>query len=650
MTPSAEASAALDDIVRVSRALGGDPSFVLHGGGNTSITARGEDVTGEPVDLVLVKGSGWDLATIEPAGFAPLRRDRLERLLRLPHLDDPTMVNELRQASLDASAPTASIEALLHAHLPGRVALHSHADAIVAVTDRDVPDDEIAAALGPRVAVLPYVMPGFPLARLVADTDLGDADALVLRNHGLFTFGDDADAVLARHRELVARAVELSGIVAPGRADAEQPDAGEGGIPLRGALTTIAGLRADIARAAGRPMLLRQSRSQRAAAFAARPDLEAVTTRGTATPEHVIYTKRHPLVGRDVAAYASAYRAYVERNRHRQDGPVTPLDPAPRVVLDPELGMLTAGDTVRDVGIAADIAEHTMAVIEAADAMGGYRSLDEAQTFDIEYWSLEQAKLAGRRRAPLAGEVAIVTGAASGIGRATAERLLADGAAVVGVDLDPGVRRTFAGDAWRGVVGDVADPAVIERILDEAVRTYGGVDMLVVAAGIFPRSEAIADVDDATWERALRVNATAPLRLMRAAHPHLAVSPGGGRVVLVSTKNVAAPGPGVASYSASKTAAAQLARVAALEWAADGIRVNQVEPDAVFDTAIWTPELLAERAASYGLTVEEYRTRNLLRVEVTSAMVAEAVAVFCERLPATTGAHLSVDGGNDRVI
>lgn len=645
MTPSADVSAALDEIVRVSRALGSDPSFVLHGGGNTSITARGEDVTGQPVDLVLVKGSGWDLATIEPAGFAPLRRDRLERLLRLTHLDDPTMVNELRQASLDASAPTASIEALLHAHLPGRVALHSHADAIVALTDRDVPDDEIATTLGPRVAVLPYVMPGFPLARLVADTDLSDADALVLRNHGLFTFGDDPDAVLARHREIVARAAELSGIVAP-----DETDAGDHDIPPRGTLETIAGLRADIARASGRPMLLRQSRSRRAAAFAGRPDLDAATTRGTATPEHVIYTKRHPLVGRDVAAYASAYRAYVERHRHRQTGPVTPLDPAPRVVFDRELGMLTAGDTVRDVGVAADIAEHTVAVIEAADALGGYRSLDEAQSFDIEYWSLEQAKLAGRRRAPLGGEIAIVTGAASGIGRAAAERLLADGAAVVGVDLDPGVEHAFSGDAWRGVVGDVADPAVIERILDEAVRTYGGVDMLVVAAGIFPRSEAIADIDDVTWERALRVNATAPLRLMRAAHPHLAVSPRGGRVVLVSTKNVAAPGPGVASYSASKTTAAQLARVAALEWAADGIRVNQVEPDAVFDTAIWTPELLSERAASYGLTVEEYRTRNLLRIKITSAMVAEAVAVFCERLPATTGAHLSVDGGNDRVI
>ncbi len=174
--------------------------------------------------------------------------------------------------------------------------------------------------------------------------------------------------------------------------------------------------------------------------------------------------------------------------------------------------------------------------------------------------------------------------------------------------------------------------------------------MVVVAAGIFPPSQPIAELDDGAWERAFRVNVTAPARLLRATQPYLAMAPRGGRVVLVSTKNVAAPGPGVAAYSASKTAAAQLARVAALEWAEHRIRVNQVEPDAVFDTAIWTPELLEARAAHYGLTVDECRTRNLLHVEVTSATVADAVAAFCESFPATTGAHLSVDGGNDRVI
>ena len=631
----------LDAIVRVSRKLGADTSFVLHGGGNTSIKTVGRDVTGADVDLVLVKGSGWDLGTIEAAGFAPLRRSRLAELLQLDELDDMTMVNELRQASLDASAPTASIEALLHAYLPGKAVLHSHADAIVALTNRDVDDSEIAEVLGDGVLVLPYVMPGFPLARRIASTDVSTVDAVVLRNHGLFTFADDPDAALGRHRELVARAASATGVTQWG-------DPG-GTSDRKGDVEELAELRRAVSAAAGRPMLMRQSTSSRGAEVAARPGLDRATSRGTATPEHVLYTKRSPMLGRDVEEFATRYREYVERHRDRI-GVMTELDPAPRVVLDPDLGLLVTGETVRDLRVVHDVALHTFDVIDAADRMGGYQSLSEELTFDIEYWSLEQAKLAGKKRSPLTGEVALVTGAASGIGRAVADHLLRSGAAVVGVDLSSGVADAFDGEAWRGVVGDVSDPSVIDAAIDTAARDFGGLDMVVPAAGIFPASAPVANLRDDEWDRAMRVNVTAVARLARAAHPLLARSPRGGRLVLVSTKNVAAPGPGVAAYSASKAAAAQLARVLALEWAQDGIRVNQVEPDAVFDTSIWTPELLAQRAAEYGMSVAEYRTRNLLGVEVTSSLVAEAVGVFCVMLPVTTGAHLSVDGGNDRVI
>ncbi|MFF9564652.1 SDR family NAD(P)-dependent oxidoreductase [Leifsonia sp. NPDC014704] len=638
-----DVDAALADITRVSRALGADPSLVLHGGGNTSIKAVGRDITGDEVELVLVKGSGWDLGSIQPAGFAPLRRERLLRLLALDELSDSRMVNEVRQASLDASAPTASIEALLHAHLPARVVLHSHADAIVALTDQPDGVRHAAEVLGGGVHVLPYVMPGFPLARAVAEAPLDGVDALVLANHGLFTFADDADEALRRHRELVDRASASFGDPAWGD---EGPD-----VERRGSAVELAVLRRDVSRAAGRPVVVRQSASSRARSYAQRPDLAEVTGRGTATPEHVIRTKRVPLIGRDVDAYAAAYDAYVDAHRDRVPGGLEPIDPAPRVILDPELGLLTAGASRAATDAVHDIAVHTMDIVEAADRQGGYRSLDEALTFDIEYWELEQARLrSGAADRPLDGEVALVTGAASGIGKATAAALLAQGASVVGVDLSPGVVDAFAGPAWRGVVGDVSDAAVIDDAIESAAREFGGLDTLVVAAGIFPSAERLSEFGDDVWERSLRVNTTAVARALRAAHPLLALAPRGGRVVLVSTKNVAAPGPGAAAYSASKAAAAQLARVAALEWAADGIRVNQVEPDGVFDTAIWTPELLADRAARYGLTVDEYRTRNLLGVEVTSATVAEAVLAFVTGLTTTTGAHLSVDGGNDRVV
>jgi rhamnose utilization protein RhaD (predicted bifunctional aldolase and dehydrogenase)/NAD(P)-dependent dehydrogenase (short-subunit alcohol dehydrogenase family) len=638
----------LDEITRISRRLGADPALVLHGGGNTSIKGTLRDVTGECVDVVWVKGSGWDLGSIEPAGFAPLRRERLLQLLEVETLSDAQMVNEVRQASLDASAPTASIEALLHAFIPHRVVLHSHADAIVALTNQPSSAGTVAQVLGDGVIVLPYVMPGFELARMVARAGAaittGEVDALVLSNHGLFTFADDVETAYQRHLALVDRASVALGVSRWGDVDVLLP-------ARQGEIKEIATLRSDISAAADRPMILRQSASFRAADFAARPDAAAVTRRGTATPEHIIRTKRVPLVGRNVSGFVSDYRRYVDENRERFDG-LTALDPAPRVVLDPVFGLLTAGTSAADACAVADIAVHTMDIIDAADRASFYLSLDEVKSFDIEYWELEQARIRKKgATAPFAGEVAVVTGAASGIGKACVAALLTAGAAVVGIDLNPAVESAFDSPAWCGVVGDVSDQLVLDTATELAVRNFGGVDILIVAAGIFPESAPLSALDDALWDRSVRVNATAVARIFRQMHPYLALAPKGGRVVLVSTKNVAAPGPGAAAYSASKTAAAQMARVAALEWAVDGIRVNQVEPDAVFDTGIWTPDLLGERAARYGLTVDEYKTRNLLGVEVTSAKVAEAVTALCSSaFSATTGVHLSVDGGNDRVI
>lgn len=631
----------LDQIVEVSRRLGQDPMLVLHGGGNTSIKGTSRDITGQAIDTVWVKGSGWDLATIEPEGFAPLRRERLLDVLSVDSLSDEQMVNEIRQASLRADAPTASIEALLHALLPARVVLHSHADAIVALTNQRAPDVDV---LGDGVMVLPYVMPGFELAKTVEEalaSDSDKVDAIVLSNHGLFTFDDDPERAYIRHRELVAMAetvVGLSGSV-------------DGPVAQReGDIQQIAALRSEISQAAGRPMILTQSTHHRGREWAALANVEAVVSRGTATPEHIIRTKREPLVGRDVERFAASEHARFVRERgDRSD--LVELDPAPRVVLDPEWGMLTAGESVTDARIVYDIYDHTIRIVDAADAMSGYASLSESDSFDIEYWSLEQAKLHRRPRPEFGGEIAVVTGAASGIGRAAAERLLDGGAAVVGVDLNPDVTSAFDSERWRGIVGDVSQEDVLQRAAETAVRDFGGVDILIAAAGVFPPSAYLAENDVHGWNLALTVNATAVARALSAFHPYLRQSPFGGRAVLVSTKNVAAPGPGVAAYSASKAAAAQLARVAALEWAGDGIRVNSVEPDAVFDTGIWTPELLEARAANYGLTADEYKTRNLLGIEVRSHMVAEAVATFAgQRLPATTGAHLSVDGGNDRVI
>jgi len=625
---------------------------VLHGGGNTSVKAPWVDITGEVVDALYVKGSGWDLATIERAGFAPLPLARLHALLHLESLSDPDMVRELSAARLDPAAPQPSVEALLHAFLPHRVVLHSHADVILTLTNTPRGEDRVRASMGDLVVVVPYVMPGFDLAREVAARWAADARegtiGVVLMNHGLFAFGDSAEVALARHRHLIELAeAHVAAAPAPAVAAVDPP------APRACCRIELASLRAAVSEAAGRPMILTRDASPSTMRFVSRPDLAEVATRGPVTPDHVIRTKRVPLVGRDVSAYADGYRRYYEEHRHRARTPVTMLDPAPRIVLDPELGMLAAGQRPVDAAIAADIYEHTMAIVATCeDRLDGWAPLAPHHLFDLEYWDLEQAKLrlAGPLP-PLAGRVAVVTGAASGIGRACATALLARGAAVVGLDRAPAVVDALSGPGWLGLVADVTDPAAQDAALDAAVDRFGGVDIAVLAAGVFGATAPIGELERDAWREVMSVNLDAVATAFTALHPLLARSPAGGRVVLIGSKNVRAPGAGAAAYSASKAAVTQLARVAALEWARDGVTVNVVHPDAVFDTGLWTEEVLAARAASYGLSVEQYRRRNLLGVEITSDHVARLAVELCgDAFAATTGAQIPVDGGNERTL
>ncbi|HEY0555219.1 MAG TPA: bifunctional aldolase/short-chain dehydrogenase [Thermoanaerobaculia bacterium] len=633
-----------------SRLLGRDKSLVLHGGGNTSVKIREVNRFGEAEEILYVKGSGWDLETIAAAGFSPVRLGPAARLATLPCLSDPEMVNELRTAMTLASAPTPSVEAILHAALPFKFVDHTHADAVVTLTNN--PDGEalVREAYGDSVVVVPYIMPGFDLARLCAERFPAAAGpgtiGMVLLNHGIFSFGATARESYERMIDLVGRAerlLERRGAWSLGpfpEAPGDEVD-----------LLAIARLRHGISRAAGFPMVLASHRDARSLAFTRREDLARIAA-GPATPDHVIRTKRLPLIGRDVEGYVRAYRAYFDEHAPHAAAPKTMLDPAPRVVLDPELGLLTAGRSSKDASIAAEIYAHTLDIIERAERLGGYRALPARDLFDMEYWDLEQAKLAqAGKPAMFAGEVALVTGAASGIGRAAVEALLARGAAVVGLDVDPKVIGILSRPDYLGIRCDVADEAEVAAAVAKGISAFGGLDLLVLNAGIFPAAKRIADLPLAEWDWVMRVNLDANLLLLRLGHPFLKLAPAGGRVVVIGSKNVPAPGPGAAAYSASKAALHQLARVAALEWGADGIRVNVLHPNAVFDTGVWTDEVLASRAAAYGLSVEEYRRNNVLGVEVTSRDVAELAAELCgPRFAKTTGAWIPVDGGNERVI
>ena len=648
----------LDECVHASRLLGSDPSLVLHGGGNTSVKAPWNDITGEVVEALYVKGSGWDLATIERAGFAPLPLARMRALLSLEQLSDPDMMRELSAARLDPAAPQPSVEALLHAFIPHVSVLHSHADVILTLTNLADGAQRIATVYENRVVIVPYVMPGFDLAREVArrwDAESNDDTiGMVLLNHGLFTFGASAAEAYARHAELI-NAAEAHLATMPDARHA--PTAPAGTTPLadtpHACSCQIADLRRTLSIVAGRPMIVTRDATPATMAFTGRHDLAEVATRGPITPDHVIRTKPVPLVGRDVEGYAARYAAYFQQHRLRSRTEVTMLDAAPRVVLDSELGMLTAGIQAKDATIAADIYRHTMAVISTCeDRLGGWVPLNESHLFDMEYWDLEQAKLRlGGAPAQFAGQVAVVTGAASGIGRACAATLLARGAAVLGLDVSDEVARTFSGPAWLGLPVDVTDLDAHRSALEAGIDRFGGFDIAVIAAGIFGASVPIAALDGAQWRRVMAVNVDAVAAAFTQLHPFLARSPVGGRVVLIGSKNVRAPGLGAAAYSASKAAVTQLARVAAFEWARDNIRVNTVHPDAVFDTGLWIAELLAERASRAGLSVDAYRHRNLLEMEVTSDLVGRVVADLCgESFAATTGAQVPIDGGNERTL
>jgi rhamnose utilization protein RhaD (predicted bifunctional aldolase and dehydrogenase)/NAD(P)-dependent dehydrogenase (short-subunit alcohol dehydrogenase family) len=633
-----------------SRLLGRDKSLVLHGGGNTSVKLREKNLFGEAEEVLYVKGSGWDLETIEPAGFTPVALGYVRRLAGLSKLPDPQMVNELNTHMLRAGAPSPSVETILHAILPSPYVDHTHADAVLSVSNAPGGADRIREIYGDRVVVIPYIMAGFDLAAYCArefpKQARGNTVGMVLLSHGIFSFGGDAHESYERMIDLVSMAERYL----------EKKKAWQVGSEAQSASTAnrqeIAELRRAITDCAGFPVIVKINNSGKFSGFARHRELARLSQKGPATPDHVLRTKPLPMLGRDVAAYARKYREYFERQATQAKEKKTMLDPAPRMVLDPVLGFAAVGRTARDAAIVEDLYDHTIDVILRAEALGGWRALDERHIFDIEYWDLEQAKL---RKAgappPFTGEVAIVTGAASGIGKACAEAFLRRGAAVVGLDRNPAIETLWQRADFLGVTCDLTDSKAVEKSLDDAARRFGGVDMLVLNAGIFPSSQPVQDIAAETWKQTMSVNVEAQLRVMQLTHPLLRLALRGGRIVVIGSRNVPAPGPGAAAYSASKAALNQLARVAALEWAKDGIRINSLHPDAVYDTGLWTEALLAARAKAYNLSVEQYKKKNLLKTEVSSKDVAELAAEMCGALFAkTTAAQVPVDGGNERVI
>ena len=502
-----------------SRLLGREPGLVLHGGGNTSVKAEGKDLFGDAKPVLHVKGSGWDLATIEAPGFAPVCLDTLVRMAELPSLSDPEMVRAQRAAMTDPYAPNPSVEAILHAIIPFKFVDHTHADAVVTLTNTPDGEARVRALYGDRVLVVPYTMPGFVLAKVIwqmtQDVDWSQLDGMVLMNHGVFSFADDACASYERMIELVTMAED---VLAHEQADVARVESTQTESSSSEDLLQLAELRRAVSQArsgngqnvAG---IVRWASSPEAVGFSNLANVSDIATRGPLTPDHVIRTKRVPLLFSSVAtaavsAYGDDYRAYFERNfLLSESDDLACLDVAPRWGVWPGRGTLAFDASVKAANIIADITAHTIAAIQHAECLGGWQALPEKDIFEVEYWDLEQAKLrkAGTP-ASFAGKIALVTGAASGIGRACAETLYEQGAAVVALDIDPAVETQFTAADFVGRVCDVTDVKALQAAVDETVRLFGGLDVAVRKAGTSPSNRRTEEMDRAVWGRSPRIN------------------------------------------------------------------------------------------------------------------------------------------------
>ncbi len=635
-----------------SQLLGRDADLVLHGGGNTSVKGLRRNVFGEQEDVLFVKGSGWDLQSIAAGGFAPVRLRHLQALASLPSLSDTDMMRELRVALLDPNAPTPSVEAILHALVPLRYVDHTHADAVVAISNSPNGEAVLREIYGDEVLILPYVMPGFILAKQVFEAtrelDWSRIRGIVLLHHGIITFDDDCRRSYETMIELVSRAEDYLhekdawGSLASGQYPAQTKD-----------YLQVAALRRQATEILGRAVLLRWNSGAEAVGFALLDQVDDVATRGPLTPDHSIHTKPfaalfEPDPSAGLAQFQTQYQSYFAR--HAADHH-TCLDLLPRVGVWKGKGMLYFAADAKRLRIVEDISAHTVRAIQWAESLGGWTVLSGQDQFDLEYWELEQAKLKRTQTYPaFEGKVVVVTGAASGIGKACVAAFVAQGAAVVALDISTTVHEVWNSPQVLGLQVDVTNAAQVTQAIERGIATFGGLDVLVSNAGSFPPSMSLAQMDDAAWEHSLDLNLSAHMRLLRTCSPYLAlgIEPA---VIFVGSKNVPAPGPGAGAYSVAKAGLAQLARVAALEFGAQGIRVNTLHPNAVFDTGLWTDEVIAQRAAHYQLSVEEYKTQNVLHTSVTARNVASlVVAMAGEAFACTTGAQVPVDGGNERVI
>lgn len=651
--------------VYTTRLLGQDPRLVLHGGGNTSVKTRLPDLNGDPVDVLCVKGSGWDMGTIEPAGLPAVRLAPLLKLRSREKLSDEEMVQLQRANLIDPMSPNPSVEALLHAFIPHKFVDHTHSTAVLALTDQ--PDGEALCreVYGSRVAYIPYLMPGFALAKLAAQTFESDpsVEGLVLVKHGIFSFGADAREAYERMIKLVTMAEErLAKNRKPARFSARLPRRPARVVDIAPLIRGACSLQDEKVDGAWKRFVMDFRTNDAVMNFVNGADLERYGQAGVVTPDHNIRIKNWSLavaapedgaldafqasVRDAVAAYGESYKSYFARNNARVGGIKTMLDPMPRVVLVPGVGLFGLGRSKKDAKVAADLAEAAIATITDAEAVGRFEPLPEADLFDVEYWSLEQAKLGNAKELPLAGQVGVITGAAGAIGSATAKAFAAAGAEVALLDIDEAAAQAKAkaiGGAALGLRCDVTDAASVRDAFAQVVSHFGGVDIAVSNAGAAWQGR-IGEVDEAVLRQSFELNFYGHQRVAQAAVAIMRAQGTGGCLLFNVSKQAVNPGPDFGPYGLPKAATLFLVRQYALDHGGEGIRANAVNADRI-RSGLLTEQMIASRSKVRGISERAYMQGNLLGREVAAEDVAQAFLAQALALK-TTADVTTVDGGN----
>ncbi|MFQ6005056.1 MAG: bifunctional aldolase/short-chain dehydrogenase [Woeseia sp.] len=652
--------------VYTGRLIGNNPKLVIHGGGNTSVKTRTVDFLGQECDVLCVKGSGWDLGDIEPEGLPAVRLEPLHEVRGRDWMSDEDMVSFLRSNLLDPKAPNPSVETLLHAYIPCKFVDHAHASAVLSLSDQPNGEEICREVFGERVAIVPFVMPGFELSKVTADMfdQNSGIEGLILHKHGIFTFGDTARESYDRMIDLVSIAEERIEsawgeqspfVFEPASLPSSVAKVADVAPVLRGSC---------IKREEGTPVsrrVLAFRTSERIRAFVDGKHLSDYGTRGVVTPDHIIRTKNKPLIvpapdaqhfdefTAAVADAATRFRqGYVEYfNEHdSEDAPKTMLDSSPCVVLVPGIGLFGVGRNHASATVAADLAEITVHTVTDAEIVGRYEALDEKELFEMEYWSLEQAKLGRATERALEGQIALITGGAGTIGAATARLFASHGADVAVLDLDGDALESVADSIGPGVLtieADVTDDESADSAFDRLCQHFGGIDILVSNAGAAWEG-AIGELDDALLRQSFELNFFSHQRMAKQAVGIMRAQGTGGALLFNASKQAVNPGANFGAYGLPKAATLFLSRQYALEYGKFGIRSNAVNADRI-RSGLLTDEMIEARARSRNQTEASYLAGNLLGQEVTADDVAQAFLHQALALKTTAGVT-TVDGGN----